>query len=50
MDEIRVFGTCECCTNEVTNKDGEYYVDADGRVFCSIECACECHSIAKIEV
>lgn len=50
MDEVRVFGCCECCGNEVTDKGGEYHVDSEGRVFCSIECACEVHRIIKIEV
>ena len=50
MDEIRIFGECECCDNTVTDEGGEYYVDSEGRVFCSIECACEVHRITKIEV
>lgn len=49
MDEIRVFGYCEC-GNEVTDKDGEYYVDAEGRIFCSIECICEHYGVTKVEV
>ena len=50
MDEIRIFGTCECCGNEVTDRDKEYCVDAEGRVFCSVDCACEHHGIVKVEV
>ena len=50
MDEIRVFGTCECCDNEVTDKDEEYYVDSEGRVFCSVECICEHYGLTKVEV
>ena len=50
MDEIRVFGTCECCSSEVTDKDKEYYVDSEGRVFCSVECAFETYGLTKVEV
>ena len=50
MDDKRVFGYCECCDSEVTDKDEEYYVDSEGRVFCSIECAFETHGIIKVEV
>ena len=50
MDDIRVFGICEYCDNEVTDKDKEYYVDAYGRVFCSVECACEYYGLVKVEV
>ena len=50
MDEIRVFGECACCGNEVTDADDEYYVNADGEVFCSIECVMDHCGVAKIEV
>jgi hypothetical protein len=50
MDDKRVFGYCECCDNEVTDKDKEYYVDSEGRIFCSVECAFEAHGITKVEV
>ena len=50
MDEIRVYGTCECCGNTIISEDKEYYVDSEGRVFCSIECALDVHSITKVEV
>jgi ribosomal protein L24E len=50
MDEIRVFGECECCGNEVTDRDGEYYITDDGKVFCSIECVCEAYRVTKVEV
>lgn len=50
MDDIRVFGYCECCGNEITGKDEEYYVDSEGRVFCSIECICEQYGLTKVEV
>ena len=50
MDDTRVFGTCEGCSNEIKDRDGEYYVDAEGRVFCSIECVFDAHGIVKVEV
>ncbi len=50
MDDIRVFGYCECCNNEVTDKDEEYYVDSEGRIFCSVECCLEYHGVTKVEV
>lgn len=50
MDEARLFGYCECCSNEITDKDKEYYVDSEGRVFCSIECVFEANNITKVEV
>lgn len=50
MDEIRTFGCCECCGNEITDKDEEYYVDSEGRVFCSVECALDAKSVVKVEV
>ena len=50
MDEIRVFGYCECCGNEVTDQDEEYYFDAEGRIFCSVECICESYDLTKVEI
>ena len=50
MDEIRVFGICECCGNKITDKYEEYYVDSEGRTFCSIECCLEHHGLIKVEV
>ncbi len=50
MDDIRIFGTCECCSNEVTDKDEEYYVDSEGRVFCSVECVLDVYGVTKVEV
>jgi hypothetical protein len=50
MDEIRSFGYCECCGNEVTDENYEYYITDDGRVFCSVECVCEAHRVTKVEV
>ncbi len=49
-NEIRKFGHCEECGNEVTNDTDEYYVNEDGRVFCSIECILEYYGITKIEI
>ena len=50
MDEIRVFGYCECCGNEITDEDGEYYLTADGKVLCGTECLCEHFGVIKVEV
>lgn len=50
MDENRTFGKCECCDNEVTDRDEEYYVDSEGRVFCCVECMLEHFGVAKVEV
>ena len=50
MDEIRIFGICECCGNEITDKDGEYYVDSEGKIFCSVECVLDAHGLVKVEV
>lgn len=50
MDEIRVFGYCECCGSKVTDLDEEYYVNDDGEVFCSTECICEHYRLTKMEV
>lgn len=50
MDEVRVFGYCECCGNKVTNQDDEYYVADDGKVFCSTECCLEYFGVTKVEV
>ena len=50
MDEIRKFGECECCGNEVTDECEEYYVNDDGEVFCGIECVCEHYCLTKVEV
>lgn len=50
MDEIRVFGYCECCGNEITDESKEYYVSDDGKVFCNVECALEHYGITKVEI
>ena len=50
MDEVRNFGECECCGNAITNEDKEYYVDSDGRVFCSVECVLDAKNVVKVEV
>ena len=51
MDEIRVFGYCENCGDPITDEnEGDYFVSEDGKVFCSYECVCEHHGIAKVEV
>lgn len=50
MDEIRIFGYCECCGEEVTDANEEYCITDDGKVFCSVECALEHFGVVKIEV
>lgn len=50
MDEVRNFGECECCGNVITSEDEEYYVDSEGRVFCSVECALDAKNVVKVEV
>ena len=50
MDEVRSFGYCECCSNNITDKDEEYYVSDDGQVFCNIECVLEHYGVTKVEV
>lgn len=50
MDDERIFGYCECCGNTITSEDEEYYVDSEGRTFCSVECALNTHSVVKVEV
>lgn len=50
MDEVRVFGYCENCGEEVTDDYNEYYITDDGTIFCSCECLCEAYGITKIEV
>ncbi|MEE1084317.1 MAG: hypothetical protein UH850_11390 [Paludibacteraceae bacterium] len=50
MDDERKFGECECCGNEITDADDEYYVDSEGRTYCSIECVLEHCGIEKIEI
>lgn len=48
--EIRVFGRCAECEDEVTDEGEEYFVNDDGEVFCCIECAMEHHGLTKIEL
>jgi hypothetical protein len=50
MDEVRVFGYCECCGDKITDNNDEYYVNADGEVFCGIECVLEHYGVIKLEV
>lgn len=50
MDEVRVFGACECCGNEVTDESEDYYVSDDGEIFCSVECMMEHYGVTKIEI
>jgi hypothetical protein len=50
MNDVRVFGHCECCNNKITDSDEGYYVNEDGKVFCSVECVCEYYGVVKMEV
>lgn len=50
MDEIRVFGYCACCGNKVTDEGDAYYINADGEIFCGVECCLEHYGIVKLEV
>lgn len=50
MDEIRIMGYCEYCSNEITDEDEEYYVSDDGKIFCSYECCLEHYGVTKVEV
>ena len=49
MDEVRVFGYCECCGNKITDESDEYFVNDEGEIFCSTECVLEHYGIIKIE-
>ena len=49
-NEVRKFGICEECDNEVTDDSDEYYTSEDGKVFCSVECVLEHYGITKIEL
>ena len=48
--EIRYFGRCENCGDEVTDEYDEYYVNDDGEIFCSIDCVCEHYGLTIVEV
>ena len=54
--EVRVFGYCENCSDEVTDEnnvyDGinEYFVNDDGEIFCCIDCVCEHYNLTRIEL
>ena len=48
--EVRFFGYCECCGDEVTDESEEYYVNDDGEVFCCVDCVCEYYCLTRIEV
>lgn len=50
MDEIRIFGYCECCGEKVTDEHEEYYINENGEVFCSVECMMEYYNVTKVEV
>ena len=48
--EIRLFGYCTECGDEVTDEGDEYYVNDEGEVFCCLDCLLEHFNIVKIEV
>lgn len=50
MDEARTFGYCENCGEKITDRADEYYVDSEGRVYCSVECVLEAHDVTVMEV
>ena len=50
MDDVRSFGYCENCGEKITSENEEYYVSDDGKVFCSVSCACEYFGLTKVEV
>ena len=50
MDEVRKFGYCEHCGEEITDENEEYYVTEDGKVFCCAECVLAYYCVVKVEV
>ena len=48
--EIRNFGYCKNCDDEVTDEGTEYYITEDGELFCCLDCLLEHFGIVKIEV
>ncbi len=50
MDEVRIFGCCAWCGEEVTDEIDEYYVNDYGEIFCNVECICEYYGLTKVEV
>lgn len=48
--EVRYFGHCENCEDDVTDELGEYYINDDGEIFCCIECVLEHFEITKVEL
>ena len=50
MDEIRIFGYCACCGNQVTDKEDAHYITEDGEILCDVECVCEYYGVTKREV
>lgn len=50
MDEIRIFGYCECCGNTITDEGEAYFTNDEGEVFCSAECVLEHYDIIKVEI
>lgn len=50
MDEIRMFGYCECCGNPITDEKKIYFANDEGEVFCCAECVLEHYGIIKVEI
>ena len=48
--EIRNFGYCKNCDDEVTDEGTEYYITEDGELFCCLDCLLEYFGIVKVEV
>ena len=48
-DEVRIFGYCAECGNEIMDSHDNAYVDDDGNYFDTVECAMEYHKIRIVE-
>ena len=48
--EVRYFGRCENCEDDVTDEGDEYYVTEYGEVFCCLDCLLEHFEITKVEL
>ena len=48
--EVRIFGYCKYCEEDVTDEEGEYFVNDDGEVFCCLDCICAHYGLTRIEV
>lgn len=48
-EEVMQIGVCEECRDEVFDDNNEIYIDDEGNMFCSLECALLYHGIHKSE-